>query len=386
MEKLKSIRLSSWIIITSAAAVLSFFLWAEWAEIDQLTRAMGKVIPVDKVQVIQTADGGVVEEMRVREGDAVRKGQLLVRIDRVKVQAAVGESQAKVAAFRSIMSRIEAELYDRPLNFPAELRSYPDFIANQTALFTKRRQAISSEIAALEAVKRLMQQELELNIPLVSSGDVARAEIIRMQRGIADVQGQIVNKRSKYQQDLQAEFAKVEEELVSAQQILAQRMDALAATELRSPANGIVKNVRFTTVGAVLRPGDEVMQIVPTGEKLIVEAQVSPRDIAFIKVGQKASVKFDTFDSAIYGSGVGVVSYVSPDTLVEQRPDGESATYYRINLDVDISEMRPKRDNEQIIIQPGMTLTAEIKTGENTVLRYLTKPILKTVSESFSER
>lgn len=386
MEKLKSIQLSSWIISTSAAAVLSFFLWAEWAEIDQLTRAMGKVIPVDKVQVIQTADGGVVEEMRVREGDAVRKGQLLVRIDRVKVQAAVGESQAKVAAFRSIMSRIEAELYDRPLNFPAELRSYPDFIANQTALFTKRRQAISSEIAALEAVKRLMQQELELNIPLVSSGDVARAEIIRMQRGIADVQGQIVNKRSKYQQDLQAEFAKVEEELVSAQQILAQRMDALAATELHSPANGIVKNVRFTTVGAVLRPGDEVMQIVPTGEKLIVEAQVSPRDIAFIKVGQKASIKFDTFDSAIYGSGVGVVSYVSPDTLVEQRPDGESATYYRINLDVDISEMRPKRDNEQIIIQPGMTLTAEIKTGENTVLRYLTKPILKTVSESLSER
>ena len=119
-----------------------------------------------------------------------------------------------------------------------------------------------------------------------------------------------MNKRSKYQQDLQAEFAKVEEELVSAQQILAQRMDALAATELRSPANGIVKNVRFTTVGAVLRPGDEVMQIVPTGEKLIVEAQVSPRDIAFIKVGQKASVKFDTFDSAIYGSGVGVVSFI----------------------------------------------------------------------------
>lgn len=386
MEKLKSIRLSSWIIITSAAAVLSFFLWAAWAEIDQLTRAMGKVIPVDKVQVIQSADGGVVEEMRVREGDAVRKGQLLVRIDRVKVQAAVGESQAKVAAFRSIMSRIEAELYDRPLNFPAELRAYPDFIANQTALFTKRRQAISSEIAALEAVQRLMQQELELNTPLVSSGDVARAEIIRMQRGIADIQGQIVNKRSKYQQDLQAEFAKVEEELVSAQQILAQRMDALAATELRSPANGIVKNVRFTTVGAVLRPGDEVMQIVPTGEKLIVEAQVSPRDIAFIKVGQKASIKFDTFDSAIYGSGVGVVAYVSPDTLVEQRPDGESATYYRINLDVDISEMRPKRDNEQIIIQPGMTLTVEIKTGENTVLRYLTKPILKTVSESLSER
>ena len=386
MDKLKSVRLSSWIIITSALAVIAFVLWASWAEIDQVTRATGKVIPVAKVQVIQTADGGVVEEMRVREGDTVSKGQLLVRIDRVKVQAAVEESRAKVAAFKSIMARIEAELYDRPLSFPADVRAYPDFVVNQTALFTKRRQAISSEIAALESVKRLMQQELELNMPLVSSGDVARAEIIRMQRGIADIQGQIVNKRSKYQQDLQAEFAKVEEDLVGAQQILAQRRDALAATELRSPANGIVKNVRFTTVGAVLRPGDEVMQIVPTGEKLIVEAQVAPRDIAFIKVGQKASVKFDTYDSAIYGAGLGDVSYVSPDTLVEQRPDGESATYYRINLDVDIREMRPKHQGERIIIQPGMTVVAEIKTGENTVMRYLTKPILKTVSESFGER
>jgi adhesin transport system membrane fusion protein len=386
MDRLKSIRLSTWIIITSATAVLSFVLWAGWAEIDQITRATGKVIPIGKVQVIQSADGGVIEEIRIREGDGVRKGELLVSIDRVKVQAAVEESSAKVAAFKSSMTRIEAELYDRPLNFPDDVRAYPDFVANQTALFTKRRQAISSEIAALESVKRLMQQELELNMPLVSSGDVARAEIIRMQRGIADIQGQIVNKRSKYQQDLQAEFAKVEEELVSAQQILAQRRDALAATELRSPANGIVKNVRFTTVGAVLRPGDEVMQIVPTGEKLIVEAQVAPRDIAFIKVGQKASVKFDTYDSAIYGSGIGEVSYVSPDTLVEQRPDGESVTYYRINLNVDIREMRPKQQGERIIIQPGMTVVAEIKTGENTVLRYLTKPILKTVSESFGER
>ncbi|MEN9933120.1 MAG: hypothetical protein RIS17_1693 [Pseudomonadota bacterium] len=386
MPKLASIRLSTWIILTSALSVFAFVVWASWAEIDQISRATGKVIPIGKIQVIQSVDGGVIEEMRVREGDIVRKGELLVRIDRVKVQAAVAESRAKVAAFKSIMARIEAELYDRPLSFPAEVRAYPEFVSNQTALFSKRRFAITSEIAALESIKRLMQQELELNLPLVSSGDVARAEIIRMQRGIADIQGQIVNKRSKYQQDLQAEFAKVEEDLVSAEQILAQRVDALAATELRAPSNGIVKNVRLTTVGAVLRPGDEVMQIVPTGERLIVEAQGAPRDIAFIKVGQTASVKFDTYDSAIYGAGVGVVSYVSPDTLVEQRPDGQSITYYRINLDVDISHMRPHKAGERIVIQPGMTVTAEIKTGENTVMRYLTKPILKTVAESFGER
>lgn len=386
MQMLKAIRLPTWIILTSAFAVLAFFLWAAWAEIDQITRATGKVIPVAKVQVIQSADGGVIDEIRVREGDVVDKGQLLVLIDRIKVQSAVDESRAKVAGFKSVMSRIEAELYDRPLTFPAEVQAFPDFVANQTALYRKRRQAIQAEIASLESVQRLMQQELELNLPLVSSGDVARAEIIRMQRGIADIQGQIVNKRSKYQQDLQAEFAKVEEEMVSARQVLAQRMEALSATELRSSANGIVKNVRFTTVGAVLRPGDEVMQIVPTGEKLIVEAQVSPRDIAFIKLGQTASIKFDTYDSAIYGSGSGLVSYVSPDTLVEQRPDGESVTYYRVNFDVDIADMKPKKQGEKIEIQPGMTITAEIKTGENTVFRYLTKPILKTVSESFGEK
>lgn len=382
---LKSIKLSTWIIITSAVAVLAFFVWAAWAELDQITRATGRVIPIGKVQIIQSADGGVVDEIRVREGDLVKKGQLLVRIDRVKVEAAVEESRAKVAAFKSVMARIEAELYDRPLAFPAEVRAFPDFIANQTALYQKRRQSLNAEIGALQSVRRLMQQELDLNMPLVASGDVARAEIIRMQRGIADIEGQIVNRRSKYQQELQAEFAKVEEDLVSAEQILAQRQDALAATNLTSPTDGIVKNVRFTTVGAVLRPGDEMMQIVPTGEKLIVEAQVSPRDIAFVKMGQTASVKFDTYDSAIYGAGVGTVSYISPDTLSEQRPDGQTQTFYRINLDVDISKMRPKHKGEKIVIQPGMTLTAEVKTGENTVLGYLTKPILKTVSESMGE-
>jgi membrane fusion protein, adhesin transport system len=386
MGRFQSIRLSTWIVFASAVAVFSFVLWARWAELDQVSRATGQVIPIGKVQVMQSADGGVIDEIRVREGDLVKKGQLLVRIDRVKVEAAVEESRAKVAAFRSTMVRIEAELYDRALSFPANVRAYPDFVANQTALYQKRRQSITSELAALKSVQRLMQQELELNLPLVVSGDVARAEVIRMQRGIADIEGQIVNRRSKYQQDLQAEFAKVEEDLVSAEQTLAQRMDALGATELRSPTDGIVKNVRFTTVGAVLRPGDEVMQIVPSGERLIAEAQVSPRDIAFIRVGQSASVKFDTYDSGIYGSGIGKVSYVSPDTLVEQRSDGGTNSYYRINLEVDIKTMRPKHSGEKILIQPGMTLVAEIKTGENTVMGFLTKPILKTVSESMGER
>jgi adhesin transport system membrane fusion protein len=235
-------------------------------------------------------------------------------------------------------------------------------------------------------MRTLMQQELDLNMPLLKSGDVARSEIIRMQRGIVDVEGQISGKQTKYISDLQAEYTKTDEDLVTAEQVLAQREDALKATDLVAPTDGIVKNVRLTTVGGVLRPGDEVLQIVPTGEKLIVEAQVSPRDIAFVKLGQPASVKFDAYDSSIYGAGHGKVTYISPDTLSEQKPDGGTVSYYRVNLEVDASKLRPRHAGEKIEIQPGMTVIAEIITGKNTVFRYLTKPIVKTTSESMRER
>jgi adhesin transport system membrane fusion protein len=202
---------------------------------------------------------------------------------------------------------------------------------------------------------------------------------------MVETEGRISNLRSKYIQDLQAEFTRTEEELVAAQQVLAQREDSLRAASLIAPADGIVKNVRLTTVGGVLRAGDEVLQIVPTDEELIVEAQVPPRDIAYLKLGQKARVNFDAYDSAIYGSGAGKVVYISPDTLSEELADGGTNTYYRVNLVVDISPMRPRRAGETIDLQPGMTATAEILTGKNTVFRYLTKPILKTASQALQE-
>lgn len=382
----KTMKTSSWIIITIAIALVAFIVWSLWAELDQITRAPGKVIPIGRVQIIQSADGGVIGEIRVREGDLVRQGQVLVVLDKVKLQAGVTESSARVAALKSQMVRIKAELYDRPLSFPADVLSYTEFVSNQRQLYLKRRASLQSDLSALRSMKRLMEEELNLNLPLVRSGDVARSEIIRMQRGITDIDGQLSGKQARYIQDLQTEFTKTEEDLVTAEQVFAQRNDALKATDLVAPTNGIVKNVRLTTVGGVLRPGDEVLQIVPTGEKLIVEAQVPPRDIAFIKLGQVASVKFDAYDSSIYGPGSGKVTYVSPDTLAEQRPDGTANIYYRVNLEVDISKMRPRHAGEVIAIQPGMTVIAEILTGKNTVFRYLTKPLLKTASESMNER
>lgn len=382
----KTMRLSTIVIGTIGAMLVALVAWSLWAELDQITRAPGRVIPIARVQIVQSLEGGVIAKINVREGDRVKRGQVLVVLDQVKVQAAVDEARAKVAGLKTQKARIDAELFDRPISFPPDVAGYPDFVRNQSELYVKRRAALASELSSLRSMKTLLQEELDMNSPLVESGDVARSEIIRMQRSIVEVDGEMSSKRAGYIQDLQTELARTEEELVTAEQVLAQRLDSLAGTELVAPTDGIVKNVVLTTIGGVLRPGDEVLQIVPTGETLIVETQVAPRDIAFVKVGQPASVKFDTYDSSIYGAGKGTVSYISPDTLSEQMEDGRQNVYYRVNLEVDIRGMRPQRAGERIEIQPGMTASSEIITGQTTVFRYLTKPLTKTFSESLGER
>lgn len=379
------IKQSTFIILLTAISLVGFISWSLWAELDQITRAPGQVIPSGRIQIIQASDNGVIQQIHIRDGDRVRRGQLLVTLESTTQRAAVDEGNAKVASLRTQMVRIQAELFDRPLVFPEEVSRFPEFVANQRALYTQRRTALREDVANLRRTLALMREELAMNTPLVESGDVARSEILRMQRSISDLEGQITNKRNTYLQELQTEYARIEDELSTSVQALAQRQTALERTELRAPSDGVVVNVRFTTLGAVVRPGDEVMQIVPTADELIVEARVSPADIAFIRVGQEASVKFDAYDSAIYGSGQGRVTYVSADTLTEETEEGR-VSYYRVHLRVDTRQMRPRLPGERIEIQPGMTVTAEIKTGETTVFRYLTKPLLKTVDESMSER
>lgn len=369
------------IVIFFAAAIT----WSFWAELDQVSRAPGQVIPTGRIQVIQSTDGGQIERILVREGDIVKKSQLLVELDDVKLRASVGEAQGKVASLMSSMARINAELFDKPLVFPQEVQAFPEFVSNQTMLYNKRRQALQDQISSLRQMLGLMKQELDMNMPLLEQGDVARSDVLRLQRGVSDLQSQMVNVRNKYLQDLQAEYTKTEEDLVTAREVLAQRSDALRDTKIRAPVNGIVKNIKLTTVGGVLRPSDEVMTIVPTGEELILEVKMSPKDIAYVRVGQSASVKFDTYDSSIYGSGEGKVDYISPDTLTEQTPSGE-ATYYRVHIRVDTRPMKPHVAGEKIEISPGMTATAEIQTGRNTVWKYLTKPINKTFGEAMTER
>lgn len=374
------------LIVFSTSAFLIFLLvWSLFAQLEQISRAPGQVIPTGRTQVLQSTDGGVISEILVKEGDLVKRGQVLVRLDRVKIEAAVGETEGKVASLKSSMARINAELFNRPLVFPPDVQKFPDFVANQTMLYEKRRQALQDQISSLQSMLALMQQELDMNLPLLKQGDVSRADVLRLQRGVSDIRAQIVNVRNKYLQDLQLEYTKTEEDLVTAREILAQRQDALKDTEIKAPTDGIVKNVRLTTIGGVLRPSDEVLSIVPTGDKLIVEAKMSPSDIAYVRKGQKASVKFDAYDSSIFGSAVGQVIYVSPDTLTEQGPQG-NLVFYRVHIAINTKTMKQYANGEKVEIQPGMTATAEIETGKHTVFRYLTKPLSKTFGEALTER
>jgi membrane fusion protein, adhesin transport system len=381
----KNSGMSRIIIGLTACAVLVFVVWARWAELDQVTRAQAQVIPSGRTQVIQSAEGGIISEINVREGQRVTKGEILVRLDEVQLRAAVEESEAAVAAETARMARIEAELFDRPLVFPAGLEGHPEFVTNQRQLYLRRRETLRASLANLDTTRNLAQQELDMNRPLLETGDVSRSEILRMERGIADIRGEISTLRNEYLQQLQAEYAEAEEKLASSEKLLTQRRSALRSAVMRAPTSGVVVEVAINTVGGVLKPGDTVLNIVPAGEELVVEAKVSPADIAFIRAGQDASVKFDAYDSSIYGTGDGTVTYVSADTLTDQTPQGPQA-YYRVRIDVDASTLRPRSEQEVIALQPGMTATAEIITGRTTVFDYLMKPILKTKSEALEER
>ncbi|MBI1403892.1 MAG: HlyD family efflux transporter periplasmic adaptor subunit [Porphyrobacter sp.] len=374
------------IIITIAAAILGFILWSVWAELDQVARAPGRVVPFARVQVVQSEQDGTIARIAVREGARVKAGDLLIALDTVQLAAARREARVKVAALESRMARLEAELYQRPLTFPASLADFPDLTANQRRLYAQRRASLDAELGTLRDMARLQQQELDLNLPLLDTGDVARSEIIAMRRAVVETEGRITNLRAQYLNGLQDEAATTGEQLAAAREQLARAEDSLAAARITAPTDGIVKNVRITTIGGVVRAGEEVLQIVPAGQKLIVESRVSPRDIAFVRLGQRARVNFDAYDSAIYGSARGKVVFISPDTIVETAQNGASQAYYRVNLEVDTSTMREDQGSVRVDLQPGMTATAEILTGKTSVWNYLTKPIFKTVSHAMQEQ
>jgi len=374
--------LTLWVVTIGLGSLLA---WAYVSEIDQVTRATGQVIASSRSQIIQASDGGILIDLKVREGVKVKQGDLLARLDSTKLNAAFLETEARCAGLQAQVARLRAEVLNQKPSFEPELkRRYADFVDNQSILYQRRREALDAEIRIYKESLDLVQRELEMNLPLLVTGDVSQTEILKLRRQASELQGQMTNRRNKYFQDTQAELAKAEEDLAGANQILAQRKNQLEQTELFAPVDGVVKNVRITTKGGVVRPGEEVMQIVPLDDDLVVEAKLKPADIAFVKPGLMAQVKIDAYDYTIYGALNGTVTYISADTLEENLRQGE-LPYYRVQIRTTGKALK-NRPDEPMEIQPGMTATVEIKTGVNTVLKYLTKPIVKTFSESMGER
>ncbi|MES2942112.1 MAG: HlyD family type I secretion periplasmic adaptor subunit [Pseudomonadota bacterium] len=368
-------------------AVLGFLVllvWAWQSNIDQVTRVSGQVIASARTQVVQTPDGGVLQRLAVKEGDTVTKGQVLAVLESSRVQAAVNDTSAKVAALQITLARLTAEAYGRPLVIPQHLGAYKEYIQNQSDLYKQRQRALNEELQALQTSMQLSKDELEMNQPLLKTGDISRADILRLQRQVADIQSQITNRRNKYFQDTQAEMTKIQEDLKTQTEALSDRKQLLKHTDLVAPANGIVKNIKLNTEGGVLRAGDELMQILPTESALIVEAKLKPVDIAFIKVGLPVTVKFDAYDYSIFGAMHGYVSYISADTLSEDTRQGE-LVYYRIQVRINEPEFKGSQALS-IDIRPGLTASVEIRTGERSVLSYLTKPITKSFGQGLGER
>lgn len=373
-----------WSLRVMMFGLLLLLLWSAVGTIDQVTRAQAQVIAADRTQLVQSPDGGVITQLHVKEGEVVKAGQLLVTLQKERAAAAVSDSDAKVAALRITLARLHAEVYGKALVFDKELMGYTDYIRNQTDLYNKRQRAYKDDIHALENILALAEDELLINRQLEATGDVSRAEVLRLQRGAADVRAQLAGKRNKYLQDAQAEMTKAQEELSTQIEQLRDRSQVLEHTELVAPVDAVVNNIRLNTLGGVVRAGETVIELLPKVDHLVVEAKVPPADIAFVAVGQDTSIKLDAYDSSIYGAMHGKVSYISPDVLTEESKQGPM-TYYRVRIDITSREFKGAKAQE-IQIRPGLTATVEIKAMERTVLSYLTKPISKTFSQSLGER
>ena len=381
--KTKTLHRAPWIIAAAMVITCLLLAWASLAKIEEITRCQGMVIAKSRTQIIQAAIDGVIDVVVVQEGQRVHKGEILVQLERTQAEAAQKDSLGKVAALEAALVRLHAEVLGSPLVFPESVNAYPQFIANQTELFNRRRQALMSEIGALESSLRLVGQELALSQPLVKSGDIGKIEVIRLQRQVSELSGQISFRRNKFFQDAQVEMTKAEEDLSTQRQLLTERSAVVERLEIRAPADGLVKKIQLTTPGAKVRPGEVILELLPTDSSLIVEGKLQPRDIAFIRPDMAAAVKLDAYDYSIYGVFPGKVVYISPDAITEETRQGE-VLYYRVQVRLDDTSL--SRQGKPIEVQPGMTAGIDIRTGERTVLHYLTKPIVKVFTESMTER
>ncbi|NCG39958.1 MAG: HlyD family efflux transporter periplasmic adaptor subunit, partial [Actinobacteria bacterium] len=265
-------RLILWLTATILAV---FFSWAYFFEITQVSRAPGAIMPSSNVQIVQSQDGGVIRAIKVSAGDLVQRGETMIELDDTSVKADLREAEAKAAGVSASLVRLRAEIFETSADFSGIATAYPQFVVSQKALMEKRRSAQNEEVEALKGILALIREEIDMNLPLMEQGDVSKTEILRLRRQEAEFVAKISNVKNEYFKEAQAEYNQLEEELEGVKQAIVQRRRQLEEKTIAAPINGVVKDIRITSEGGVIRPGEEIMEVVPIEKDFLVEVKLS---------------------------------------------------------------------------------------------------------------
>ena len=415
------VRLTIWAIIGFFVFLL---LWANFAVIDEVTKGEGKAIPSSKLQKIQNLEGGIVSELFVKEGQIVDAGAPLIRLDDTRFVSNAGETEADRQAMLLRVERLSAEVDGRPLDFPQDvMKAVPVQAASEKSLYESRRQQLHDEVGGLQEqlIQRqqelrefsskqgqyrqqlgLQRQEINMSEPLVAQGAVSPVEVLRLKRAevetrgqldattlaipraesaIKEVQRKIDETRGKFRSEALTQLNEARTDLNKAQATGKALEDRVSRTLVTSPVRGIVKQLLVNTIGGVIQPGSDMVEIVPLDDTLLVEAKIRPQDIAFLHPGQEAIVKFTAYDYTIYGGLKAKLEQIGADTITDE---DKKTTYYLIKLRTDRSHLGT--DEKPLLIIPGMVASVDIITGKKSILSYLLKPIIKARAEALHER
>ncbi|MBT2131527.1 HlyD family efflux transporter periplasmic adaptor subunit [Aliiroseovarius lamellibrachiae] len=373
----------SMVIWLSALAVAAFIIWAAFAWVDEIVRGQGTVISSSRPQIIQNLEGGILAELMVKAGDVVEPGDVLARLYGTEFQTSVDDFLDQIAALDIRRLRLEAELEGQFDFIPPEQLAArtPDIVASERALLAARQ---SDYVSRREGAKRVLDEtvrELKVLEDLYAEKIVALIEVTKVRKAHSDAENRYNDVVTQTELERAQEYSDTLKELATLKQNLKQSQDQLNRTVLTSPMRGIVNNMGVTTIGGVVRPGEEIFQIIPLDEDVFIEAQIKPEDIANVMPGQEATIKLSAYDYTIYGSLKGTVNFISADTFKDER-DPNIPPHYRVSVRVDLTKLTDRQ--KAIEMRPGMLGQVELHTGEKTILQYLLKPLYKS-REAFRE-
>jgi len=374
---------TTWALYLMAIILIAAIAWASVARVDEVTRADARVIPDGREQVIASLEGGILRELLVQEGMQVQEGQELAQLDPTRFESQQNEGQAKRIAVLATIARLTAEANGKPLQFPKEVADLPSIVEGETDSYNARKRALDEALSSNARNVVLLMKELGVSEAMAAKGLMSEVEVMRVRRQVNDLQLQSSERINKFREAASTDLVRAQTELSLLDEQLAGRADVLRRTVLTSPVRGLVKNIRTNTIGGVVSPGAPMMEIVPIGTRVLIEARIKPRDIGFVRVGQTAEVKLAAYDYTTYGGLRGKIEYISPDALGDTERAAADATYYRVTLRTDRSTLKEK--GKPLPILPGMTGQVEVRTGERSVLSFILRPMMKS-KEAFRER